>query len=261
MTEYGRGPGSEPWHPEDPLYGDQGWDSRQAAHGQSQYGNEQQPCPQDPYAQQPQQQPYPYPQQEQYGTPQDPYGQQPQQEQYDAGWDPGQQAAMPYGGQPQDPYGQQPAGYGEQQDYYGTPEAYPPPQPPGRREAVPEQQAREWNPDVPQEETHPFFTGTDEPVGRDARDDEEPEDDSRASRRGGRGGSERRGKGKRKSRNGCACLVVSVVLVGGLGEWRTWATPTTRSSSARRPTTRARAPARSRSRSPRGPSATRSRTS
>ena len=23
MTEYGRGPGSEPWHPEDPLYGDQ----------------------------------------------------------------------------------------------------------------------------------------------------------------------------------------------------------------------------------------------
>ena len=24
MTEYGRGPGSEPWHPEDPLYGDDG---------------------------------------------------------------------------------------------------------------------------------------------------------------------------------------------------------------------------------------------
>lgn len=24
MTEYGRGYGSEPWHPEDPLYGDQG---------------------------------------------------------------------------------------------------------------------------------------------------------------------------------------------------------------------------------------------
>lgn len=33
MTEYGRGPGSEPWHPEDPLYGDGGWGG-QAADGQ-----------------------------------------------------------------------------------------------------------------------------------------------------------------------------------------------------------------------------------
>ncbi|MFC9244045.1 endolytic transglycosylase MltG [Streptomyces sp. NPDC057136] len=222
MTEYGRGPGSEPWHPEDPLYGDQGWGGQQAAHGQSQYGGQQQPYPQDPYAQQQPQQPYP--QQQQYGTPQDPYAQQqqqqPQQPQYNGGWDTGQQAGMPYGGQPQDPYQQQPGGYGEQHDYYGTPEAYPPPQPPGRREAVPEQQAPDWNPDVPQEETHPFFTGSDEPVGRDARDDEyddEYDDDSRASRRGGRGGGERRGKGKKKSRSGCACLIVSVVLVGGLG--------------------------------------------
>ena len=31
MTEYGRGPGSEPWHPEDPLYGDGGWGGQQAA--------------------------------------------------------------------------------------------------------------------------------------------------------------------------------------------------------------------------------------
>ena len=217
MTEYGRGPGSEPWHPEDPLYGDQGWGGQQAAHGQSQYGGPQQAYPQDPYAQQQPQQPYPH--QQQYGTPQDPYAQpqQPQQPQYNGGWDTGQQAAMPYGGQPQDPYGQQPGGYGGQQDYYGTPEAYPPPQPPGRRDAAPRQQSPDWEPDVPQEETHPFFTGADDPAGGDDRDDDEYEDDSRASRRGGRGGSERRGKGKKKSRSGCACLVVSVVLVGGLG--------------------------------------------
>ncbi|WP_406241374.1 endolytic transglycosylase MltG [Streptomyces anulatus] len=266
MTEYGRGPGSEPWHPEDPLYGDQGWGGQQAAHGQGQYGDQQQSYPQDPYAQQhqdhqqyPQQQPYdqhqqygqqqshqqqnhqqygtpqqdPYAQQrqnhQQYGTPQqDPYAQQPgSQPQYNGGWDTGQQAAMPYGGEPQDPYAQQPGGYDASQDYYGTPEAYPPPQPPGRRDAAAEQQQQQqqqqpstdWDPDEPQEETHPFFTGADEPAGREPRDDDDdPDDDgSRASRRD-RGGSDRRGgKGKKKSRSGVACLVVSVVLIGGLG--------------------------------------------
>ncbi|MFG3405253.1 endolytic transglycosylase MltG [Streptomyces sp. NPDC048142] len=269
MTEYGRGPGSEPWHPEDPLYGDQGWGGRQAAHGQGQYGDQQQPYPQDPYAQQHQQhqnhqqhqshqqypqQPYdqqsqqhqqydqqaqqhqqydqqPYGQQsqnhqQQYGTPQqDPYAQQPgAQPQYNGGWDTGQQTAMPYGAEPQDPYAQQPGGYDASQDYYGTPEAYPPPQPPGRRDAAPaqqpepQQQPTDWDLDQPQEETHPFFTGADEPAGREPRDDDDPDDDgSRASRRD-RGGSDRRGgKGKKKSRSGLACLVLSVVLLGGLG--------------------------------------------
>ncbi|NED09512.1 endolytic transglycosylase MltG [Streptomyces sp. SID6648] len=249
MTEYGRGPGSEPWHPEDPLYGDQGWDGRQAAHGQSQYGDQQQSYPQDPYAQQHQnhqqyqghQQPYDQHQQygqqqnhqhqQQYGTPQDPYAQQPgAQPQYNGGWDTGQQAAMPYGAGPQDPYAQHPGGYDTGQDYYGTPEAYPPPQPPGRREAAPEQQPQQqqphqqastdWDPDQPQEETHPFFTGADDPAGREPRDDDDdPDDDGSRSSRRDRGGNERRGgKGKKKkSRSGCACLVVSVVLVGGLG--------------------------------------------
>ncbi|MET8883244.1 endolytic transglycosylase MltG [Streptomyces rubiginosohelvolus] len=247
MTEYGRGPGSEPWHPEDPLYGDQGWDGRQAAHGQGQYGDQQQSYPQDPYAQQHQnhqqyqghqQQPYDQHQQygqqqnhQQYGTPQDPYAQQPgAQPQYNGGWDTGQQAAMPYGAEPQDPYAQHPGGYDTGQDYYGTPEAYPPPQPPGRREAAPEQQPQQqsqhqqgstdWDPDQPQEETHPFFTGADDPAGREPRDDEDdPDDDGSRSSRRDRGGNERRGgKGKKKkSRSGCACLVVSVVLVGGLG--------------------------------------------
>ncbi|MFK0187131.1 endolytic transglycosylase MltG [Streptomyces rubiginosohelvolus] len=252
MTEYGRGPGSEPWHPEDPLYGDQGWDGRQAAHGQGQYGDQQQSYPQDPYAQQHQnhqqyqghqQQPYDQHQQygqqhshqhqqqnhQQYGTPQDPYAQQPgAQPQYNGGWDTGQQAAMPYGAEPQDPYAQHPGGYDAGQDYYGTPEAYPPPQPPGRREAAPEQQPQQqhshqqastdWDPDQPQEETHPFFTGADDPAGREPRDDDDPDDDGSRSSRRDRGGNERRGgKGKKKSRSGCACLVVSVVLVGGLG--------------------------------------------
>ncbi|WP_426501572.1 endolytic transglycosylase MltG [Streptomyces sp. D54] len=252
MTEYGRGPGSEPWHPEDPLYGDQGWGGQQAAHGQGQYGDQHQSYPQDPYAQQhqnhqqypPQQQGYEpqqhqyepqqnqqYQQPQQYGVPQqDPYAQQDPyvqqsgaQPQYNGGWDTGQQAAMPYGAEPQDPYAQQPGGYDGAQDYYSTPEAYPPPQPPGRRETAAEQQqhqpSTDWDPDEQQEETHPFFTGADEPAGRQPRDDDEdPDDDgSRASRRD-RGGSDRRGgKGKKKSRSGVACLVVSVVLVGGLG--------------------------------------------
>ncbi|MFD5135253.1 endolytic transglycosylase MltG [Streptomyces sp. NPDC058378] len=232
MTEYGRGPGSEPWHPEDPLYGDQGWAGRQAAHGQGQYEGQQQPYAQDPYAQQgyqqdpyqqqpqhqhdpyaqPQHQHDPYTQQPQqpYGAPQDPYA---QQQPYDGGWDTGQQAAMPYGAQ-QPPYGNNP-GYGEQGDYYGTPEAYPPPQPPGRREEPAQQQSPDWDPEVPQEETHPFFTGVDAPAdARGSRDDGEYDDDPRESRRGG---GERRGKGKKKSRNGCACLGVAAVLVGGLG--------------------------------------------
>lgn len=242
MTEYGRGPGSEPWHPEDPLYGDQGWGGPQAAHGEGQYGDQQQSYPQDPYAQQYQghqqypQQPYDQHQQhqqygqqpqqnhqQQYGAPQqDPYAQQQSaQPQYNGGWDTGQQSAMQYGAEPQDPYAQQPGGYDATQDYYGTPEAYPPPQPPGRREAVPDQQqhqeqhqqqpSTDWDPDEPQEETHPFFTGADDPAGREPRDgDDDPDDDgSRASRRGG--------KSKKKSRSGCACLVVSVVLLGGLG--------------------------------------------
>ncbi|MFB8142504.1 endolytic transglycosylase MltG [Streptomyces parvus] len=262
MTEYGRGPGSEPWHPEDPLYGDQGWGGHQAAHGQGQYGDQQQSYPQDPYAQQHQnqqqhqqyqgqghqQQPYDQHQQygqqqpnhqhqqqnhQQYGTPQDPYAQQPgAQPQYNGGWDTGQQAAMPYGAEPQDPYAQHPGAYDTGQDYYGTPEAYPPPQPPGRREVAPEQQQSQqqhqqaqqqgptdWDPDQPQEETHPFFTGADDPDDREPRDDDDPDDDGSRSSRRDRGGNERRGgKGKKKkSRSGCACLVVSVVLVGGLG--------------------------------------------
>ncbi|WHM39678.1 endolytic transglycosylase MltG [Streptomyces sp. BPTC-684] len=231
MTEYGRGAGSEPWHPEDPLYGDQGWGAQQAAPGQAQYG-EQQPHQQYAQQQNPQHQQYQqnqqHPQhqnQQQYAQqPQDPYGQQhygeqpqqgypqeqyvQQQAQYNAGWDTtGQQAAMPYAGQQPEGF----PGYGtETQDHYGTPEAYPPPQPPGQRRAVPEQ-APEWAPEEELEkETHPFFSdGGDEP--------DSDEDEPRGSRRGGGGRDRRGGKGKKKGKSGRACLVLVVVFSLGVG--------------------------------------------
>ncbi|MFF3290192.1 endolytic transglycosylase MltG [Streptomyces sp. NPDC003023] len=265
MTEYGRGPGSEPWHPEDPLYGDQGWGGQQPAAGHDpydgQYGAQSQHQHQQQYQQAPQQQyqqdqygqgQYPQGQysQDQYGTGQGPYQesyqdsyqqtgqhyqnpQHQQQDQYDSGWETGRQAAMPYGGQQ--------GGYATQQeaDYYGTPEAYPPPQPPNRRRAEPEPEpVTDWDAEAQQEETHPFFTGDD---GRDdddrdrdgdgdgddrdrdgdgdGDDGDDGDDDGRAPRGGG-GGRDRRGKDRTKKkggRNGLACLVVAAVLVGGVG--------------------------------------------
>ncbi|MFF5453314.1 endolytic transglycosylase MltG [Streptomyces sp. NPDC012950] len=257
MTEYGRGPGSEPWHPGDPLYGDQGWE------GQQQYPHPQQPDQygqgghghQDPYGQggQGYQDPYgqQYPQQQQpqgYADPQyqqhyqaqyqqqQPYDQQQQQygtghqggydtpghlgQQYDGTWESGQ-AAMAYGAPPADPYG------GQNPDLYGTPEAYPPPRPPGHRQDPPEP-VIDWAPEEearrdpePDEENHPFFTGEDDGDagrgGRGGRDDEYDEEPARG--RGSRGDDrDRRGRDKkRKGKNGVACLVVAVVLVGGVG--------------------------------------------
>ncbi|MFJ6938195.1 endolytic transglycosylase MltG [Streptomyces sp. NPDC101132] len=248
MTEYGRGTGPEPWHPDDPLYGDQAWTGHQAQHGQVPYEGAQQ---QHYYQQQqPQQQPqvpyYPqeqsagqyHPQQPQYQDPQyqdqqyqdpqyrdqqyqDPqhaYGAQPQQAapgQYHGdgtgGWDTGSWNT----GAP-DPYGApQPAGYpAEAPDQYGTAEAYPPPQPPNRRHLVPEP-AGEWQDEQAEdagnaeaeEPEHAFFAG--------GGDDDGPDDDS--GDRGGRGKRGGRGGRKQKSRSGVACLVVSLVLVGGVG--------------------------------------------
>ncbi|MFC9733329.1 endolytic transglycosylase MltG [Streptomyces roseolus] len=247
MTEYGRGPGSEPWHPTDPLYGDQGWEGQQQYHQQPHQATPyaqgdqayQDPYAQqghgaDPYAQQQaayqqqyQQQGYADPQQAQpqaYGQTgwgQGAQGHEAYQEQgydtpghpghvYDGNWETGQ-AAMAYNAPPADPYG------GQQPDLYGTPEAYPPPQPPGRRQQQPPQPEPghpEPEPEPEPEESHPFFGG----------DDDGPhEDDEPAPRRGrGRGGDdrdrERRGKErKRKGKNGMACLVVAAVLVGGVG--------------------------------------------
>jgi UPF0755 protein len=241
MTEYGRGPGSEPWHPEDPLFGDIGWEGQQAQPGQqSSYGGQPQHYPEQP--QQPQQQygDWGHGQQADYGQAQQQYqvydeqgnpqhvgpqhqqqyaDQTPQQyvdqqQQYQqGGWDGmGTHAQVPYAADPGDPYGQQAVAYGEQQpDYYGTPDAYPPPEPPSRRRAEPEAEPEppiDWDPGPDQGE-HAFFAGAD--------DDDEPDDDDPGA---GRGRGDRRGKdgkGKKKSRNGCACLLVVLVFGGGLG--------------------------------------------
>ncbi|MFP8960903.1 endolytic transglycosylase MltG [Streptomyces nanhaiensis] len=119
MTEYGRGTGSEPWYPDDPLYGDQGWND--GAHhgaqegtrhgdwdtygGQSQYHPQQHQGQQQPgYGQQgwdTQGGGQQYGHQQQYG---DPYGHQDQQHQGHQG-----HQGDPYGHQQQygDPYGHQ----------------------------------------------------------------------------------------------------------------------------------------------------------
>ncbi|GAB1330734.1 endolytic transglycosylase MltG [Streptomyces sennicomposti] len=244
MTEYGRGPGSEPWHPEDPLYGDGGWGGQQGhPDPQSPYGGLPQHHPQHAQQQHPQQygdwsqggQPgygeqYPQHYDPQGGQQQpqhhghqdrhqyDPqYGAQLQDQHQQGGWDGGagqQQPQPPYVTDPVDPYGQQAVAYGaEQPDLYGTPEAYPPPEPPGRRSADPEPR-RDWDPDPEgeREEDHVFFAG-----GGDDEDDDAPGADQRAAGRGradrkGRGGKTKSGK---KRRNGCACLVVVLVFGGG----------------------------------------------
>ncbi|MGW5428701.1 endolytic transglycosylase MltG [Streptomyces sp. NPDC004059] len=213
MTEYGRGPGSEPWHPQDPLYGDGGWEGQQAHTGQQPaYGGQ----PQQHYPQQPQYGDWNQQQHPGYGYEQYPYydeqghqqyvGHTPQQYQQQGGWDAtGGHGQVPYGADPNDPYGQQPMAYGGQQpDFYPTEDAYPPPVPPGRRrpEAEPEPE------DAPEEEQHPFFTG-----GGDDDDDEEHELQSRSDRRGK---GKKPGKKGQKRRNGCACMVVVLVLGGGL---------------------------------------------
>ncbi|MFD3472392.1 endolytic transglycosylase MltG [Streptomyces sp. NPDC058682] len=124
MTEYGRGRGPEPWHPEDPLYGDQGWTGHQTQQGQVPHGGapQQQEYPQEPqyqqqqYPQHPQYQQYPEYQQQQYPQ-QYPQGQYPQQ---------AQQAQQPQP-QPQQQYLQ---GQYPQQRYVGQQQAQQPqPQP------------------------------------------------------------------------------------------------------------------------------------
>jgi UPF0755 protein len=237
-------------HPEQPQqqYGDWG-DGGQAAYGQQQYGQQQYGQQYDQYGQQqydqqhadpqygqydqqqygrqPQYDQYGQqyadpqygqygqqhdPQQDpQYGQQQDPqYGQQhaaqaqPQQGQGDEGeWGSGVHPPVQYPVDPSDPYGQQSATYSEEQpDFYGTPQAYPPPEPPGRRRTEPDPQRTDWDPG-PDEGEHAFFA------------DGNTEDDAKDA---DRGHDDRRGRGARpkKRRNGCACLVVCLVLGGGV---------------------------------------------
>ncbi|KPI00540.1 aminodeoxychorismate lyase [Actinobacteria bacterium OK074] len=254
MTEYGRGPGSEPWHPEDPLFGDEGWGGQQAQAAASPYGGQPQHYsqPQQQHygdwghgqqagydqgqQQYPQQQPqytgqeqpqYPdqngqgYPGQQYPGQPDQNYpgqggqsyaGHMPQQQYGNGGWDGGTQTQIPYAADPSDPYGAQSAAYnGEQPDFYQTPDAYPPPEPPNRRRTEPEPEP-EANPETgwdpgPDQGEHAFFA--------DGADGDDETDDDGRGRRGGKGKG--KSKGAKKRRNGCACLVVVLVFGGGLG--------------------------------------------
>ncbi|GAB3651578.1 endolytic transglycosylase MltG [Streptomyces sparsus] len=136
--------------------------------------------------------------QQQYGQPQHPdtddTRQQPDGPQYGPAGD-------PYGEQlPPDAYGQQPP------DYYGTPDAYPPPKPQRRQDgAAPGAEPdTDWDPGPDQGE-HAFFSGDDTADAAGGGDEA-------AGRRGNRS---RRGSAKRK--NGCACLMVAAVLLGGGG--------------------------------------------
>ncbi|MFE2136717.1 endolytic transglycosylase MltG [Streptomyces sp. NPDC059466] len=254
MTEYGRGPGSEPWHPEDPLYGDGGWGG-QAADGQSPYGGQPQHYPQQPqqpqaqygdwsdgqqggygqqqfdaagrqhqgqqqyhdpgqqhYGGQGQQQPYPgqytgHDQQQYVDPSQQQYHGQDQQQYQDGGWDNGAQHPVAYAPDPNDPYANQAAAYGgEQPDFYNTPDAYPPPEPPARRRAEPDPAPTDWDPGPDQGE-HAFF----------ADDDDDSGDDDPKSGRGDRKGRGGKGGTTKKRRSGCACLVVVLVFGGGVG--------------------------------------------
>ncbi|MFJ9410151.1 endolytic transglycosylase MltG [Streptomyces sp. NPDC101393] len=208
MTEYGRGYGSEPWHPEDPLYGEQG-----------SYGGQAQQ-PQQPHWDGQQSGPYP-------------------QQQYNGGWDGSQGGQSPY--DPYDPYGQQPPVdpySGASPDYYGTQDAYPPPQPQHLRQQQAQQQQQyaqqqqqqfqqqhqqyaqqaepqyddglrdDWRAEPEPEPEHAFFAG-----GSDDAGDDRPDPEPREQRRAGR---ERRGR-KPKRRSGMACLVISAVFAGVVG--------------------------------------------
>jgi UPF0755 protein len=216
------------------LYGDGGWGGQQAHPGpQSSYGGRPQHYPQQPqhpqygdwsdtgghaaYGQNQQQyqnyggQQYPGQGGQQYDPQQQPYGN------GDA-WSTGAQPQVPYPADPADPYAQQPAAYnGAQPDFYGSQDAYPPPEPPARRTAEPEPQT-DWDPGPDQGE-HAFFAGDDD-RDSDGPDDADDFDDEAGGRRGrgDRGDrGDRRGRGgKKKSRNGVACLVVVLVLGGGL---------------------------------------------
>ncbi|MFC8197007.1 endolytic transglycosylase MltG [Streptomyces sp. NPDC057298] len=256
MTEYGRGPGSEPWHPEDPLYGDGGWGGQEAHAAQSPYGGQPQHYPEQPQqqygdwgtGQQPGgydqgQQQYAQGQQQHYVQEQQQYGGQPPQQyngqggqgypdqggqQYDqngqqyhnGGWDTGQQYQqqhqVPYGGDPNDPYGGQPAAYGGQQPDYYGTPDAYPPPEPPSRRRAEPEPQRTDWDPGPDQGEHAFFAGAGD-------DDDDPDtDDDPQSRRRGKGGKSGKGskgksKGETKRRSGCACLVVTLVFTSVIG--------------------------------------------
>ncbi|MFJ6051180.1 endolytic transglycosylase MltG [Streptomyces sp. NPDC092307] len=254
MTEYGRGRGPEPWHPEDPLYGDQGWTGHQTQQGQVPYAGapQQQEYPQEPqyqqqYPQHPQypeyQQPqYPqqqYPQQGQYPQQAQQQPQQPQQ-QYMQGQYPQQYADQQQGYAPQQPQQHQPqqpvydsqgwdTGQGQytaaqQTDVYAGVDPYTQQPVAGYPGEAPDLYSTEdaYAPPQPPGRRHLEPEPVEEPESA-----EEPEESLLAAG-GGRDGDDgdddgdgRRGGrskgGKPKKRSGTACLVAAVVIIGVVG--------------------------------------------
>ncbi|EGX61318.1 integral membrane protein [Streptomyces zinciresistens K42] len=182
-----------------------GWnDGGQSGYGQQQHYPQQHPH----HPQQPQQHPQQHQPQQYHPQPQQHPGQ--GQQPYDTGgWGTGAHPQVHYG-DPSDPYGrQQAAGYGGgQQDYYGTQDAYPPPEPPTRRTAEPE--PADWDPGPDQGE-HAFFAGADDTDDEDADTDGAGDDDIESGR------GDRRGKKPKKRRGGPACLVLTLMFVSAVG--------------------------------------------
>ncbi|MER5863604.1 endolytic transglycosylase MltG [Kitasatospora sp. NPDC002040] len=234
MTDLGGGyqpQGTQPWQPGDPGQGGvPGEQWQQPQYAQDQYGGGQQGYPQQPQQPWPQQQPQP-----QYGQPQQP--QQPgypQQGQYGYG----QQQPQPQYGQPQQP------------QYAQPPQQPRRPMPPQQQQQQPQQQPQPPQYQQPPAAPQPSGPGPDgidweaEAAALDAprpapRIDPEPEpwaddvvesyeepeeesffgsqDDSRSAERN------RKEKGKKSGRrNSGACLVVALVLLGGVGAAGWW---------------------------------------
>ncbi|MGK5529254.1 endolytic transglycosylase MltG [Streptomyces sp. URMC 129] len=235
MTEYGRGPGSEPWHPDDPLYGDQHWaggydgtvsPEEQPGSWDQYAGQQEQHYP--PHQQQPEQQPYypdPYPPQQggwdtgghYYGT--DPYA---QQHQPSDPYPPAQQYQDPYAAahdphHPQQHHHEQqqyaPAAHHQQHDQYDPQQQHQPQHEPQHRHQAPAPHpepapgpGREsgWEPE-PAPRARDFFSrDNDEDDGGDPPD----EPPRRAGRRGDR---------PKRRRGGLGCLAAAVLLAGGVG--------------------------------------------
>ncbi|MFG2991932.1 endolytic transglycosylase MltG [Streptomyces sp. NPDC048257] len=253
MTEYGRGQGPEPWHPEDPLYGDQGWTGHQTQQGQVPYaGAPQQEYPQEPqyqqqYPQHPQYQEYPEYQQQAYAPQQYPQGQYPQQQepqhqqqyapqQYaeqQQGYAPQQQAQQPQ--QPQQPQPQQPVydsqgwdtGQGQyagavQTDPYAGVDPYTRQPVAGYPGEAPDLYSTEdaYAPPQPPGRRHLEPEPVEEepesglPTAGGGRDGDDDGDGDEPG--DGRRGGRSKG-GKPKKRSGMACLIAAVVILGVVG--------------------------------------------
>ncbi|NLU66350.1 endolytic transglycosylase MltG [Streptomyces sp. HNM0574] len=246
MTEYGRGYGSQPWHPEDPLYGDQGgW--------QDPYGGGQHQAPQQQnYAEAPQYDAYGYGQEQATGQQFPHYAQQPHQPQqgydpsyadhsyggpsygdpsygepsfggqhqgqydtgqgaYAGGWDPaqgdGQGYDPAYGMGATDPYGIPPVGPEHPEHHEPDPQGYPYPERQHPQGGPGPDPETGWDPG-PDRGEHAFFAGGDE--------DGDDGDDVPEGKGKGRGGRTRRGGGT-KRRSGCAVFAMTAVVIGGVG--------------------------------------------